>query len=547
MAIRIDETTIKDYADRNGLPEVYESFKSVKTQYDYNKWKNDPVNRRVIENIELESRKEKRASLVDDIKKKDPTLAPFTSEEIFSILPDEFAKIENEKAEYAGSIPDDLFIKKDGLSNKEWLAIMRQRFKDHGLDFDNLEDRRNAAKAQSEREGRENLSEESKTIPTIYGETDATWDVPRSAAKLQAGKPVETLDAVADVMRIAESAPIGVGIPAIVGRNILEGYLDDNSSSQVTEETMRDLGNYVLGSAAGWGFGKGAGGLMSLIREPARKILGGVSAGQNGLKQLMEGGKGTRTQVVKAARDALEGKKASIVSSNPYRKEAKKLVDDLDMTTTQKNKAKRILEKYLDNGDLKKVSSKAETATVSKKIGKNFDKEVKAESKRIGKQATTETMERKLDFDDISKNMTEDERNDLLLRLRSYGLRTDEGAPSYVGVSEITTNNPNAARTAAESHVIAKWLDDNKTVRNKVFRSEAAESVLKGYGKQADTKTRKLLKFVTEEPVLYENFFKEPGKAVLKSVQKTAPKSASRRFSPVLYEHYDFEDREGNK
>ena len=217
------------------------------------------------------------------------------------------------------------------------------------------------------------------------------------------------------------------------------------------------------------------------------------------------------------------------------------------MTTTQKNKAKRILEKYLDNGDLKKVSSKAETATVSKKIGKNFDKEVKAESKRIGKQATTETMERKLDFDDISKNMTEDERNDLLLRLRSSGLRTDEGAPSYVGVSEITTNNPNAARTAAESHVIAKWLDENKTVRNKVFRSEAAESVLKGYGKQADTKTRKLLKFVTEEPVLYEKFSKEPVKAVLKSVQKTAPKSASRRFSPVLYEHYDFDEREGNK
>ena len=38
MAIRIDETTIKEFADRNGLPEVYESFKSVKTQDDYNKW-----------------------------------------------------------------------------------------------------------------------------------------------------------------------------------------------------------------------------------------------------------------------------------------------------------------------------------------------------------------------------------------------------------------------------------------------------------------------------------------------------------------------------
>ena len=544
MAIRIDETTIKDYADRNGLPEVYESFKSVKTQYDYNKWKNDPVNRRVIENIELESRKEKRASLVDEIKKKDPTLAPFTSEEIFSILPDEFAKIENEKAEYAGSIPDNLFIKKDGLSNKEWLSIMRQRFKDHGLDFDNLEDRRNAANAQSEREGRETLSEESKSE---YGETGATWDVPRSAAKLHAGKPVETLDAVADAMRIAEAAPLGVGLPAIVGRNILEGYLDDKSMSEGTQDTFADIGSYVLGNAAGSGLGKGAGRLMSLIREPARKMLGVVSEGQKGLTQLMEGGEGTRTQIVKAVRDAIEGKKASIVSSNPYRKKAKKLVNDLDMTTTQKNKAKRILDKYLDNGDLKKVSSKAETATVSKKIGKNFDKEVKAESKRIGKQATTETMERKLDFDDISKNMTEDERNDLLLRLRSSGLRTDEGAPSYVGVSEITTNNPNAARTAAESHVIAKWLDENKTVRNKVFRSEAAESVLKGYGKQADTKTRKLLKFVTEEPVLYENFFKEPAKAVLKSVQKTAPKSASRRLSPVLYEHYDFEDREGNK
>lgn len=544
MAIRIDETTIKEFADSNGLPEVYESFKSVKTQDDYNKWKKDPVNRRVVESIELESRKEKRAALVDDIKKKDPTLAPFTSEEIFSILPDEFAKIENEKAEYAGSIPNDLFIKKDGLSNKEWLAIMRQRFKDKGLDFDNPEDRRNVAKAQSESEGRETLAEESKTIPTIYGET---WDVPRSAAKLQAGKPVETLDAVADAMRIAEAAPVGLGIPSIVGRNILEGYLDDKSSSQVTAETMRDLGNYVLGSAAGWGLGKGAGGLMSLIREPARKILGGVSSGQKGLTQLMEGGKGTRMQVVKATRDALEGKKAPIVSSNPYRKDAKKLVDDLDMTATQKNKAKRILEKYLNNGDLEKVSSKAETATVSKKIGKNFDKEVKAEAKRIGKQATTETMERKLDFDDISKNMTEDERNDLLLRLRSSGLRTDEGAPSYVGVSEITTNNPNAARTAAESHVIAKWLDENKTARNNVFRSEAAERVLKGYGKKADTKTRKLLKFVTEEPVLYENFSKEPGKAILKSVQKAAPKSASRRLSPVLYEHYDFEDREGNK
>lgn len=544
MAIRIDETTIKEFADRNGLPEVYESFKSVKTQDDYNKWKKDPVNRRVVESIELESRKEKRAALVDDIKKKDPTLAPFTSEEIFSILPDEFAKIENEKAEYAGSIPDDLFIKKDGLSNKEWLAIMRQRFKDRGLDFDNPEDRRNAAKAQSEREGRETLAEESKTIPTIYGET---WDVPRSAAKLQAGKPVETLDAVADAMRIAEAAPIGFGIPSIVGRNILEGYLDDNSKSDITQETMRDIGNYVLGSAAGWGLGKGAGGLMSLIREPARKMLGGVSSGQKGLTQLMEGGKGTRTQVVKATRDALEGKKAPIVSSNPYRKDAKKLVDDLDMTATQKNKAKRILEKYLNNGDLEKVSSKAETATVSKKIGKDFDKEVKAEAKRIGKQATTETMERKLDFDDISKNLTEDERNDLLLRLRSSGLRTDEGAPSYVGVSEITTNNPNAARTAAESHVIAKWLDENKTARNNVFRSEAAERVLKGYGKQADTKTRKLLKFVTEEPVLYENLSKEPGKAILKSVQKAAPKSASRRLSPVLYEHYDFEDREGNK
>lgn len=540
MAIRIDETTIKEFADRNGLPEVYESFKSVKTQDDYKKWKKDPVNRRVIESIELEKRKEKRAALVDDIKKKDQTLAPFTSEEIFSILPDEFAKIENEKAEYAGSIPDDLFIKKDGLSNKEWLAIMRQRFKDKGLDFDNPEDRRNAAKAQSEREGRETLAEESKTIPTIYGET---WDVPRSAAKLQAGKPVETLDAVADAMRISEAAPIGFGIPSIVGRNILEGYLDDKSSSQVTGEAMRDIGNYILGSAAGWGLGKGAGGLMSLIREPARKMLGGVSSGQKGLTQLMEGGKGTRTQVVKATRDALEGKKAPIVSSNPYRKDAKKLVDDLDMTATQKNKAKRILEKYLDNGDLEKVSSKAETATVSKKIGKNFDKEVKAESKRIGKQATTETMERKLDFDDISKNLTEDERNDLLLRLRSSGLRTDEGAPSYVGVSEITTNNPNAARTAAESHVIAKWLDENKTARNNVFRSEAAERVLKGYGKQADTKTRKLLKFVTEEPVLYENFSKEPGKAILKSVQKAAPKSASRRLSPLLYEHYDFEDR----
>lgn len=544
MAIRIDETTIKEYADRNGLPEVYESFKSVKTQDDYNKWKKDPVNRRVIESIELESRAGKRASLVEDIKKKDPTLAPFTSEEIFSILPDEFAKIENEKAEYAGRIPDDLFIKKDGMSNKEWLAVMRQRFKDYGLDFDNPEDRRNAAKAQSEREGRETLAEESKAE---YGETGATWDVPRSAAKLQAGKPVETLDAVADAMRIAEAAPMGVGVPAIVGRNILEGYLDDKTSSEVRDEAIRDLGNYVLGNVAGWGIGKGAGRLMSLVREPARKMLGGVSAGQKGLTQLMEGEKGTRAQVVKAARDALEGKKAPIVSLNPYRKDAEKLVKDLDMTATQKNKAKRILEDYLDKGDIEKVSSKAESATVSKKIGKNFDKEVEAEAKRIGRQATTETMTRKLDFDEIAKNLTNDERNDLLLRLRSSGLRTDEGAPAFVGISEITTKNPDAARSAAESDVIAKWLDENKAARNNVFRSEAAEKVLKGYGKQADTKTRTLLKYVTEEPVLYESFANEPVNAVVKSVRNVAPKSASRRFTPVLYESYNYEDQEDKK
>ena len=224
-----------------------------------------------------------------------------------------------------------------------------------------------------------------------------------------------------------------------------------------------------------------------------------------------------------------------------------KLVNDLDMNATQKKKAKRILEDYLEKGNLEKVSSKAETATVTKKIGKDFDKEVEAESKRIGKQATSETMARKLDFDAIAKNLTDDERNDLLLRLRSSGLRTDEGAPAFVGVSEITTKNPTAARTAAESDVIAKWLDENKTARNKVFRSEAAEEVLKGYGKQADMKTRKLLKFVTEEPVLYESLTKEPVKAVAKSVQKAAPKSASRRFSPVLYEHYNFEDQEGKK
>jgi hypothetical protein len=324
-------------------------------------------------------------------------------------------------------------------------------------------------------------------------------------------------------------------------------YLDDKTVPEATKETVADIGSYVLGSAAGLGLGKGAGRLMSLVREPARRIFGGVSAGQKGLTQLMEGGKGTRTQVVKATRDALEGKKAPIVSSNPYRKDAEKLVNDLDMTATQKNKAKRILEDYLDKGDIEKVSSKAESATVSKKIGKNFDKEVEAEAKRIGKQATTETMERKLDFDGIAKNLTDEERNDLLLRLRSSGLRTDEGAPAFVGVSEITTENPNAARAVAESEVIAKWLDENKTARNKVFSSEAAEKVLKGYGKQADTKTRRLLKFVTEEPVLYEGFKKEPNKAIVKSAQNVAPKSASRRFSPVLYEHYDFEDREGKK
>ena len=359
MAIRIDETTIKEYADRNGLPEVYESFKSVKTQDDFNKWKKDPVNRQVIESIELESRAGKRASLVEDIKKKDPTLAPFTSEEIFSILPDEFAKIENEKAEYAGKIPDDLFIKKDGLSNNEWLAIMRQRFKDYGMDFDNPEDRMNAAKAQSKKEWREETEEDVK---------EEGWEgfkaglSPRSRAKLEAGEPIEKGDVAADVLRIGEAAPLGVGIPAIVGRNVLESYLDEKNFW----DTAKDLGIDVSAYMGTAGIGKYLGPYISRLA----RNTGLIGKAATTLEGLTKAGKGSRKQVVKATQKALSGERADVL--NPYATEAENIVKEAGLSESQAKRAKSVLSKYLEERDLGKVKKLAETETTKRHLRSKY-------------------------------------------------------------------------------------------------------------------------------------------------------------------------------
>lgn len=543
MAIRIDETTIKEYADRNGLPEVYESFKSVKTQDDYNRWKKDPVNRRVIESIELESRAGKRASLVDDIKKKDPTLAPFTSEEIFSILPDEFAKIENEKAEYAGSVPDDLFVKKDGMSNKEWLAIMRQRFKDKGLDFDNLEDRRNAAKAQSKKKWREETEEDVK---------EEGWEgfkaglSPRSRAKLEAGEPIEEGDVAADVLRIGEAAPLGVGIPAIVGRNVLESYLDEKNFW----DTAKDLGIDVTAYMGTAGIGKYLGPYISRLA----RNTGLIGKAATTLEGLTKAGKGSRKQVVKATQKALSGERADVL--NPYATEAENIVKEAGLSESQAKRAKSVLSKYLEERDLGKVKKLAETETTKRPLrsGKVLEKEISQRAEELGKEAVESTMSKKFSFDDIAERIPQEKADELLVMLQSRGLRTAKPVEvngvskfekAYVGVEDLPTDAKEVGRDILESKVIEDYLKKNKDVLKKIYTSEAAQEVSQLYGTSPDPKLRGIYKFVSKTPVAYEKPLSLAGAA---TGGKAAARSAQRKLlTDFLGREYDFEKREDKK
>ena len=153
MAIKITEDIIKEYAERNDLPTLYEKYKEIKSDKDLKKFQRE--NKHALQAIEGEQKVKRREERLAEIREKDPLSFGVTDEELVEAMPEDFTKIEAEDAELDYGVPKNLFIPKGSYTNKEWLSIMRQRFKNAGLDFDNLEDRRRAAEAQSKEEGRE--------------------------------------------------------------------------------------------------------------------------------------------------------------------------------------------------------------------------------------------------------------------------------------------------------------------------------------------------------------------------------------------------------
>jgi hypothetical protein len=538
MAIKITDEIIKEYTEREGLPEVYDAYKGIKNSKDLKKFMRDPLNKRTVEAIEIEQKRDKKIEALNKMRE-DSLYEGATDEELVEVDPETFADIESEKAEVQFGIPANLFPQKGEMSNREWLALTRENFRKAGLDFDNKEDRQRAAEAAAREQTRESLREEAKK------EGASGWATPSSQARMEAGEPVRGVDVAADVMRIAEAAPPVVAGPAIVGRNILEGYANDKSPREVAGDIATDMMTYAGGGVAGRGIGQG----MRLFRGPLRKFVGGQRMGEKALGELIKGeGKGSRRQVAEATAAALEGKTAG--PTNPYAEQAAKVVADADLTTAQKKRALGPLNKYIEgtkNPLSKKytqtttgeIEKQAEGAMQTKRLGKDFDKEVRAEAKEIGREMTSSTMGGKLSFDDIAKNLSDDDAANLLKKLESEGLRDENGAKVFFGVQGKEASD--AAHAIRESEVVAKWLNQNKTARNMAARSEAEKRVMERYGTQADPKLRGIFRFVADAPVAYE---KVTGKGVSPFGGKKAVQSLSRYAGPRITENLGQKDEE---
>ena len=538
MAIKITEDIIKEYAERNDLPTLYEKYKEIKSDKDLKKFQRE--NKFALQAIEGEQKGKRREERLAEIREKDPLSFGVTDEEIVEAMPEDFTKIESEDVELDYGIPKNLFIPKGDYTNKEWIGIMRQRFKEAGLDFDNLEDRRRAAEAQSKEEGREGLREVAEEEGGFSAEMS-----PRSLAKLKAGKQIEEGDVASDVLRMGEAAPIAVAAPSIVGRNVLEAYLDEGEiTSEGIQDAMgksvSDIGKYTLATLGGGVLGRGA---STLLRAPLNAVGGGLKrGGERVLEDLVKAsGKGSREQVVKATQKALTDGKAGV--TNPYAEKAAEAVKSADLTEAQKKRAQSVLAKYLEDRDLGKVASLAETEMQKRTIRgpRILDKEIKEEAKSIGKKATEGTMEKKLDWEEIKSFLPSDKARQLLTKLQSAGLRGNEGEIVMNGVEDFSVDAKEVARTAKESQIIGDFLDQNKKLRNDIFKGLAQEKVLKSYGTRPDEKLRGVFKFVAEEPVAYERPASKEGALYGLSL---LPKYPLRRYVTDVDAKYNFEDEE---
>ena len=538
MAIKITEDIIKEYAERNDLPTLYEKYKEIKSDKDLKKFQRE--NKFALQAIEGEQKGKRREERLAEIREKDPLSFGVTDEEIVEAMPEDFTKIESEDVELDYGIPKNLFIPKGDYTNKEWIGIMRQRFKEAGLDFDNLEDRRRAAEAQSKEEGREGIREFAEEEGGFRAEMS-----PRSLAKLKAGKQIEEGDVAADVLRMGEAAPIAVAAPSIVGRNVLEAYLDEGEiTSEGIQDAMgksvSDIGKYTLATLGGGVLGRGA---STLLRAPLKAVGGGLKrGGERVLEDLVKAsGKGSREQVVKATQKALTDGKAGV--TNPYAEKAAETVKSADLTEAQKKRAQNVLSKYLEDRDLGKVANLAETEMQKRTVRgpRILDKEIKEEAKSIGKNVTEGTMEKKLDWDEIKSFLPSDKARQLLTKLQSAGLRGNEGEIVMKGVEDFSVDAKEVARTAKESQIIGDFLDQNKKLRNDIFKGLAQEKVLKSYGTRPDEKLRGVFKFVAEEPVAYERPASKEGALYGLSL---LPKYPLRRYVTDVDAKYNFEEEE---
>ena len=499
MAIKIDDEVMKEYTERNNLPEVYEAYKGIKNAKDLKRAMKDKMFRRTVEGIEAEQKISMKIDALNKLRE-DATLEDATDEELVEYMPETFADINAEKAEVQYGVPANLFPPKEGMSNREWLAVTRENFKRAGLDFDDKDDRQRAAEAAARAEQKEQMKAEAAK------EGLSSITTPRSSEKMAQGEPVTIGDAASDLLRIAEAAPPMVAYPAIAIRNGLDAYLDHEEGDDIGEtvakgvgKTFSDMLDYQIGGKVGESVGNGLKGVFRMIKGTPK---GGIKAINGATRDMSEGSVGTRPQVAKATQAALEGK---IVGPwNPYGKEAAQKVAEADLTQAQKKKAIGALSKYLKESDPDAIAKQAETATTTKKIGKTFDKEVDAESKRLGKELVTATADKKLNFDDISQNLNETDAANLLDELVEKGLRDAEGAKSYAAVGTAKSRTPEAFRETMESEVIEKWLKGHAGARNSAARSQAEKNVAARYGTQPDVQTRGLMKYVLEAPVAYE-------------------------------------------
>jgi hypothetical protein len=499
MAIKIDDEVMKEYTERNNLPEVYEAYKGIKNAKDLKRAMKDKMFRRTVEGIEAEQKISMKIDALNKLRE-DATLEDATDEELVEYMPETFADINAEKAEVQYGVPANLFPPKEGMSNREWLAVTRENFKRAGLDFDDKEDRQRAAEAAARAEQKEFAKAEAAK------EGLSSITTPRSSEKMAQGEPVTIGDAASDLLRIAEAAPPMVAYPAIAIRNGLDAYLDYEEGDDIGEtfakgagKTFSDMLDYQIGGKVGESVGNGLKGVFRMIKGTPK---GGIKAINGATRDMAAGSVGTRPQVAKATQAALEGK--TVGPWNPYGKEAAQKVAEADLTQAQKKKAIGALSKYLKESDPDAIAKQAETATTTKKIGKTFDKEVDAESKRLGKELVTATADKKLNFDDIAQNLNDTDAANLLDELVEKGLRDAEGAKSYAAVGAAKSRTPEAFRETMESEVIEKWLKGHAGARNSAARSQAEKNVTARYGTQPDVQTRGLMKYVLEAPVAYE-------------------------------------------